>query len=78
MQGISKRPGPGMTTTTGRVYTNDMAWAKNAMDILGIPSFQELIKMWRKECKLSRQREFYNRITDVEKVQPLKGVCIQK
>ncbi len=67
-----------MTQTTGRVYTDDMAWCHHVMEVFDIPTFPELIKCWRKTCREKRQQEFYARITDKEKKQPLKGKCIQK
>ena len=67
-----------MSTTTGRVYTNDMAWCQNAMEELGIPSFPALIHEWRVQCQLKRQQAFYAKITDGEKKQPLKGVRVHR
>jgi hypothetical protein len=67
-----------MNTKTGRVYEKDMAWCHHVMEILGIPSFPELIREWRNQCILKRQQAFYAKITDKEKNQPLKGKCIQK
>ena len=67
-----------MRTTTGRVYTNDMAWCHHVMEVLDIPSFPELIHEWRNQCILKRQQAFYVKITNEEKLQALKGKRIHK
>ena len=67
-----------MNTTTGRIYTNDMEWAKNCMDVLGIKTFPKFFKRFRRECKLGRQRKFYDSLPDIQKKQQLKGKRIQK